>query len=63
MPTRPSGAGATTSSAPVATAALAPFVAFELLRALHTHSIALVVPDALIIVLVLRESFTLRAQR
>ena len=29
LPTRPSGAGATTSSAPVATAALAPFVAFE----------------------------------
>ena len=47
----------------MATAALAPFVAFELLRALHTHSIALVVPDALIIVLVLREYFTLRAQR
>ena len=45
------------------TAALALFVAFEFLRALHTHSIILVIPDALIIVLVLREYFTLRAQR
>ncbi|MBK0869611.1 hypothetical protein INP57_22615 [Saccharopolyspora sp. HNM0986] len=47
----------------MATAALAPFVAFEFLRALNTHSITLVVLDVLIVVLVLREYFTLRAQR
>jgi uncharacterized membrane protein len=51
---------------PIAVAALAVFVVFELIRAVHTHSITLpffAAVDVLIIVVVIREYVQLRRMR
>jgi uncharacterized membrane protein len=55
-----------TPAYPIAAVALAVFVVFEVLRAVHTHSVALPIfaaLDVLIIVLVVREYLHLRRER